>query len=108
MTKKTQQKHFKNKIMSKFNLSQKIENLEVLLIRAEIAALGLGIKAQEFIPISLHIADVRKGVGIIRAPNAQQSNEVMKEINRLLNEGIEIHPNSPIHEKLKKAMRTDS
>jgi len=26
---------------------------------------------------------------------------IAKEINRLLNEGIEIHPNSPIHDKLK-------
>jgi hypothetical protein len=31
--------------------------------------------------------------------------EVAKEINRLLNEGIEIHPSSPIHEKLNNLLK---
>ena len=31
--------------------------------------------------------------------------EVTIEIDRLLTDGIEIHPNSPIHEKLNQALR---
>jgi len=31
--------------------------------------------------------------------------EIAVELNRLLTDGIEIHPNSPIHEKLKKALQ---
>jgi len=31
--------------------------------------------------------------------------EITVEIDRLLTDGIEIHPNSPIHEKLNKALR---
>jgi hypothetical protein len=31
--------------------------------------------------------------------------EVAVEIDRLLTDGVEIHPNSPIHEKLNKALR---
>lgn len=34
--------------------------------------------------------------------------EIAKELNRLLNEGIEVHPNSPIHEKLKKSLQNPS
>jgi hypothetical protein len=30
--------------------------------------------------------------------------EIVVEIDRLLTEGIEIHPNSPIHEKLNQAL----
>ena len=31
--------------------------------------------------------------------------EVVIEIDRLLTDGVEIHPNSPIHEKLNQALR---
>lgn len=31
--------------------------------------------------------------------------EIAKELNRILTDGIEIHPNSPIHEKLNRALR---
>jgi hypothetical protein len=31
--------------------------------------------------------------------------EVAIEIDRLLTDGVEIHPNSPIHEKLNQALR---
>jgi len=31
--------------------------------------------------------------------------EIAVEIDRLLTDGIEIHPNSPIHEKLSQALR---
>ena len=31
--------------------------------------------------------------------------EIAVEIDRLLTDGIEIHPNSPIHEKLNQALR---
>lgn len=30
--------------------------------------------------------------------------ETAKEIDRILKSGIEVHPNSPIHEKLKQAL----
>ena len=30
--------------------------------------------------------------------------EIAKEIDRILKSGIEIHPNSPIHEKLQQAL----
>ncbi len=41
--------------------------------------------------------------------NKSESDNIIKiaiDINRLLNEGIEIHPNSPIHEKLIKSLIT--
>jgi hypothetical protein len=77
------------------------ENLkESLLILSDFTTIDKGASRQLVCQLNPNHNNFTKNRIIIR--HTPEYYEILKEINRLLSNGIEIHPLSPIHEKVRK------